>query len=259
MAPRVYIRGFCGHRLLKCLAYLLIVVSITSIILDIVDVALTYKICPPSGILRNFYCLASPSDDVWTWVASGIWASVPLTIAGIWTLYMLDRLETNPFWYVLFLFVCTFFFTPAKIILNSIEASKYGGVNSYWEGSSYAYSKLVIPIFLAVFAFLEHIHCLIFFINFLCCWWTNEHEERDVEKVRNPSPFMVETSHHKASNNMYQYQVPFNMPINVVNTPAFTPRYVYSTPGLVNPSVQVVGNTGLNLNNPTPYVQFKTA
>ncbi|ESN96438.1 hypothetical protein HELRODRAFT_163499 [Helobdella robusta] len=218
---RVKIPRFGGLCFLRVLAYLLITVAMASIVLDVVDIAVTSRYCY-STVPRPLICLNNIADDVWTWIASGIWASIPLAVAGSWSAYLLERPGLNPYACVIFLGICAFLFCPVKAALNIVEAVKYKD-NTNW--SDISYQKIVIPIILAVIAALEFLHCLAIFIDFVCFSWnradTVEYiEERHVEP---PKVFPIATNFHPSP-----YHVPMNVPYYGVPTTQ-TPKYVISS------------------------------
>lgn len=143
-----------------------------SLALGVADVVLTYQTYMVDKKCNDNQS-AAPCDKnnlVWTWVAVGIWASLPIFIFGILAIRLGKR--RNPWgspWFELLAFLSAFIFAPAMVVLSAMEVSK-GKSIYYWTGwwGSDDLAKAIIPI---VIAGLGAIECLLALIAifYLCC------------------------------------------------------------------------------------------
>lgn len=112
---------------------------------------------------------------VWTWVASGIWGSLPTFIFGILAIRLGKR--SSPMgssWFELFAFLSAFIFAPAMIVLSALEVWKGSGIYywSYDTSSSLTkddLAKAIIPIVIAGLGLIEFLMAFIAIWNLCCC------------------------------------------------------------------------------------------
>jgi hypothetical protein len=115
-ASPVYFNSGC----FRCFGALLALLAATTFALGIADVVLTMQnYCNPTGANG---CSTSAEPYIWVWVASGIWASVPIFLAGLFAMCI----GRNPVaWTRIFALLCflsAFVFAPALIVLSAVEA-----------------------------------------------------------------------------------------------------------------------------------------
>jgi len=176
--------------------------SAASLALGVADVVYTYQTYMVSkGCSSNTspnYC--NPNVLVFTWIASGIWASLPIFIYGLMILQhsgaALSRKSTC---FELFSFLCAFIFAPAMLVISAIEVWKGVGV-FYWTASQLSSDdtvKAALPIAIAVLGFIEFLMCSIALYYGCCC---RPH-------TMSPSHEYVTTT-TASTHNMYQPQIP---------------------------------------------------
>jgi hypothetical protein len=120
----------CGPQSLRLYGAVLATLAVTTLGLGIADVAITKQAYCGAGSA----CPNTGEPYVWVWVATGIWASVPIVLTGLFAMCV----SSNPGKWVrlfgLFSFISTFIFTPALLILSSIEVWRG------WSSSTIFYS-----------------------------------------------------------------------------------------------------------------------
>jgi len=148
-----------------------------SLALGVADVVYTYqtymvgKSC--STNTSPAYC--NPNVLIFTWIAVGIWASVPVFIYGIIVLrHAGATVMRKSMCMELLVFLCTFIFTPAMIVISAIEVWK--GMNVfYWTANGLPTDDIVkaaLPIAIAVLGGIEWLMCAIGLYYCCCCQHT---------------------------------------------------------------------------------------
>lgn len=149
-----------------------------SLALGVADVVLTYQ-----KYMNDRGCASKPTEPpcatnnlVWTWVAVGIWASLPVFILGILAIKLGDRrLPQRSSWFEVLAFLCTFLFTPAMIALSVVEIQRGVGVY-YWkayQNQADDLVKAIIPIVIGSLGIIELLMCFIAFCYVCCCSHNN--------------------------------------------------------------------------------------
>lgn len=109
-------------RAFKIYGAVLALLAAATLSLGIANVVLTKEAyCNPWEKAAPVYCSTANEPYIWTWVGSGIWASVPIFFAGIFAMC----LSSNPGkWtrvWALLIFLSAIVFAPGMCVLSSIE------------------------------------------------------------------------------------------------------------------------------------------
>jgi len=152
---------------------LLSLLAAASLALGVADVVVTYKTYMEGKDCNTYVTpnFCDPNILVWTWVAVGIWGSLPVFIFGVLSIYKGSRPMQQVNFFDLFAFISTFIFSPAIVVLSSIEVYKGRGAY-YWPAATELGQddliKAIIPIVIAGLGFIEFLMSLIAFFS-LCC------------------------------------------------------------------------------------------
>jgi hypothetical protein len=137
--------------------------------------------CDPWTGNEPTFCSNTQEPYIWTWVAPGIWASTPIFLAGLFAMCLSNDPSRWTRLFAVFIFLSCIIFSPAIIILSSIEV--WRGHASTWnfyklgndlsegnimvEDSPY-HTKFALPLVITILAGIMFIMTgLITFI--LCC------------------------------------------------------------------------------------------
>lgn len=170
-------------RAFKIYGAVLALMAATTLSLGIANVVLTKEsYCNPWTTAAPMYCSTVDEPYIWTWVASGIWGSVPIFFAGIFAMC----LSSNPGrWtrvWALLIFLSAIVFAPGMCVLSSIEV--WRGSESKWnfytlsdglkEGSIKSDSgsfeaKFALPLVIAIMAAIMFIMTAIVTLVLCCC------------------------------------------------------------------------------------------
>jgi hypothetical protein len=120
--------------------------------------------------LVSIFKVCDVNNLVFTWIGSGIWASIPVIIFGIMCIHR-GRSAMSSTWFEGFAFVSAFIFCPAMVVLSAIEV--YKGANIYYWSPSIPLTqddliKAILPIIIAAIGFVMFIMCFIA-ITYQCC------------------------------------------------------------------------------------------
>jgi len=166
---------------------LLAAVTMSLGVADVIVTHHTYVMgwgCTPSS---KSPAICDPNNLVWTWIGIGIWASIPVFIFGIFAIRKGSNPMTENCWFELLAFWSGFIFAPAMVVISSLEAYKGAGIY-YWPYmaplTADDLAKALIPISIAVVAFVEHIMCASALWDLCCCG----HHKR---QMMNSSPTMA--------------------------------------------------------------------
>lgn len=168
---------------IKTYGAILALLAAASLSLGIANVVLTREAyCNPWNEDSSVWCSNSKEPYIWTWVASGIWASVPVFFAGLFAMCV----SSNPLgwsrWFALFIFLSAIVFAPGMVVLSSIEtwrgsASDYNfyklnnGVNEgniIPDGDNPYQAKFALPLVIAILGGLEFLMAAYVTLSF--CW-----------------------------------------------------------------------------------------
>jgi len=144
-----------------------------SLALGVTDVILTYKNYMEDKKCKDSstpdYCM--PGNLVFTWIAVGIWASIPVFLFGLLCIYRKNATYQQCDWFQLLAYTSALLFTPAMTVISAIEV--YKGRNIYyWTATNLDQddlAKAIIPIVIAVLGFIEHVISLTTLLC-LCCF-----------------------------------------------------------------------------------------
>jgi len=165
--------GCCGGMNWYTFGILLSLLAAASLALGVADIVITYKTYVDGQQCSTYttpnYC--DPNNLVWTWVAVGIWGSLPVFIFGVFAICKGSRPMHQFHYFDLLAFLCAFVFSPAIIVLSAIEVYK-GSSIYYWTAKYLTQDDLVkaiIPIVIAGLGLIEFLMCLSSFFDLCCC------------------------------------------------------------------------------------------
>lgn len=123
---------YFNARAFKIFGAILALLAAATLSLGIADVVLTKEAyCSPWTTEAPMYCSMTGEPYIWTWVASGIWASVPIFFAGLFAMCLSSDPARWTRIFALLIFLSAIVFAPAMIVLSAIEL---------WRGSTSEYS-----------------------------------------------------------------------------------------------------------------------
>jgi len=164
-------------------ALTLALLAAATIALSVADLVLTTQFYCNGQDYYDTYCSASAEPYVWVWVASGIWAGIPLFFTGIYL--MTDGADLVKLRYAtLLILLAAFVFTPAIVILTIVELAK--GSSSTWnfyqsnsgslgvgnidpDGTNPWQAKFAIPLTVLILALLMWLMTMWLCVTELCC------------------------------------------------------------------------------------------
>ena len=167
----------------KLYGAILALMAAATLSLGIANVVLTKEsYCNPWTDSAPLYCSSSEEPYIWTWVASGIWASIPIFFAGLFAMC----LSSNPGkWtrvFALLIFLSAIVFAPGMAVLSSIEV--WRGSESKWnfykldnglkagnimpDDNPYQ-AKFALPLVIAIIALIMFIMTGIVTLCLCCC------------------------------------------------------------------------------------------
>lgn len=170
-------------RAFKIYGAILALLAAATLSLGIANVVLTKEAyCNPWDKSAPLYCSTSDEPYIWTWVGSGIWASVPIFFAGVFAMC----LSSNPGkWtrvFALLIFLSAIVFAPGMCVLSSIEVwrgseSKYNFYkldNGIKEGNIMPddnpyQAKFALPLVIAILAAIMFMMTGIITLMLCCC------------------------------------------------------------------------------------------
>lgn len=152
---------------------ILSLLAAASLALGVADVVLTNQTYMVDKKCKDNQALpeCDKNNLVWTWVASGIWASIPIFIFGILAIRLgKSHSPLRSSWFEFFAFVSAFIFAPAMCVLSALEV--YKGRNIYyWKANdgSDDLAKAIIPIVIAGLGAVEFLMSFIAIVYVCCC------------------------------------------------------------------------------------------
>jgi len=189
---------------------ILSLLAAASLALGVADVVVTYQnymvgyACNSTGAS---FAICNPNTLLWTWIASGIWASIPIFIFGILAIRRGSNPMTQNCWFEAFAFLSGFIFAPAMIVLSAFEVYKGAGVY-YWTYQNPLKAddlvKAIIPIVIAGLGLLELLMCVTAFWD-ICCQGQGQqgmgtYSTGTVQVVRAPAPVFSSAPVMRTSN-----------------------------------------------------------
>jgi hypothetical protein len=167
----------------KIYGAILALMAAASLALGIADVVLTVEgYCSPWNSAAPMYCSVTGEPYIWTWVASGIWCSIPIFLAGIFAMC----LSGNPVrWtrvFALLIFLSAIVFAPGMVVLSGIELWRgwASTCNFYTLNPSLAVGSIVptsnpyeakfaIPLVIAIIGGIMFVMTAIVTMELCCC------------------------------------------------------------------------------------------
>jgi hypothetical protein len=156
-----------------------------SLSLGIANVVLTKEAyCNPWMEDANTWCSSTKEPYIWTWVAPGIWGSVPIFLAGLFGMCLSSHPQGWSRMFALFVFVSAIVFAPGMTVLSSIEcwrgsASEYNfymhhdGVKqgNIWtpDHDDPYQAKFALPLVIAILGGIEFLMTALVTLQFCCC------------------------------------------------------------------------------------------
>lgn len=169
-------------RAFKIYGALLALMAAATLSLGIANVVLTKEAyCNPWNTMSPLWCSTAEEPYIWTWVAPGIWASIPIFFAGMFSMCISSNPGRCTRVFALLIFLSALVFAPGMCVLSSIEV---------WRGSEASYhfykltdglmpgnikpddnpyqAKFAIPLVIAIIAAIMFLMTSVVTL-FLCC------------------------------------------------------------------------------------------
>lgn len=242
--------GWCSVHSFKWFGAVLAILAAASLALGIANVVLTRETyCKPWMDGAPVYCSTTKEPYIWTWVASGIWGSVPIFLAGLLAMCASSNPANWARLFAFFVFVSAIVFAPGMAVLSSIEV--WRGSAADWnfytldngvkegnimppDGNPYQ-AKFALPLVIAIIGCILFIMTGIVTLTLCCCreslgvylpW------EQDVFFGSAVAPAVVEAPQPVVSQEVYYPGRPQVKNYNEINV--YRPA-VYNPPVRYNP------------------------
>jgi len=134
-------------RMFKIYGALLAILAAATLALGIANVVLTKQAyCEPWMETSPVWCSGTKEPYIWTWVAPGIWASVPIFLAGVFAMCISNDPASWTRCFALMIFLSAIVFSPAMIVLSAMEVWRGGAAdyNFYTMGNSLMMGKIMV-------------------------------------------------------------------------------------------------------------------
>jgi len=119
-------------RMFKMYGAILAIMAAATLSLGTANVVLTSEAyCAPWMDEDPVYCSNTGEPYVWTWVAPGVWASLPIFLAGLYAMMLGNDPSRFARIFALLIYLSAIVFAPAMLILSSIEV--WRGHASTWN------------------------------------------------------------------------------------------------------------------------------
>jgi hypothetical protein len=170
-------------RMFKAYGAILAIMAAAALALGIANVVLTKQAyCEPWSEAAPVYCSGTKEPYIWTWVAPGIWASVPIFLAGIFAMCISNDPANWTRCFALMIFLSAIVFSPAMIVLSAMEVWRGGAAqwnfykldSSLMEGNikvtdSPFQAKFALPLVIAIIGGIMFIMTGIITLILCCC------------------------------------------------------------------------------------------
>jgi len=170
-------------RTFKIYGALLALMAAATLALGIANVVLTKQAyCEPWQEMAPVYCSGTKEPYIWTWVAPGIWASIPIFLAGIFAMCISNDPASWTRCFALMIFLSAIVFAPAMIVLSSMELWRghaamwnfYKLENELKEGNimvedSPYQAKFALPLVIAILGGIMFIMTGVITLILCCC------------------------------------------------------------------------------------------
>lgn len=167
----------------KTYGAILAIFAAAALSISVANVALTSQAyCDPWTDASPVYCSNTNEPYVWTWVASGIWASLPIFLSGLFAMALGKNPQAWTRWFTLLTVLSTIVFAPAMLILSAVEV--WRGSASRWnfykmdsslaegniliEDSPYQ-AKFALPLVIAILAGIMFVMTGLITLSICCC------------------------------------------------------------------------------------------
>jgi len=134
-------------RMFKIYGAILSLLAASTLAMGTANVVLTSQAyCNPWTDDDPVHCSNTKEPYVWTWVASGIWASAPIFLAGLFGMCLSNDPSRWTRLFALLIFLSAIVFAPCMIILSSIEVWRGGAStwNFYTLGSELMEGNIMV-------------------------------------------------------------------------------------------------------------------
>jgi hypothetical protein len=183
MQPAGYQPAVFNQQSFKIYGAILSLLAAATLALGIANVVMTKEAyCEPWEEAGPVWCSNTKEPYIWTWVASGIWASVPIFLAGLTAMCLSGNPAAWTRVFALLIFLSAIVFSPAMIVLSAIEvwrghASEYSFYklsDSLMEGTimvedSPYQAKFALPLVIAILGGIIFIMTGIITLTLCCC------------------------------------------------------------------------------------------
>jgi len=170
-------------RMFKTYGAILALLAAAALALGIANLVLTKQAyCEPWMETAPVYCSGTKEPYIWTWVSSGIWASVPIFLAGIFAMCISNDPANWTRCFALMIFLSAIVFAPAMIVLSAIEVWRGQAAmwNFYTLGSSLMegnimvedspyQAKFALPLVIAILGGIMFIMTGVITCTLCCC------------------------------------------------------------------------------------------
>jgi len=177
--------GCCSAQSFKWFGAILALFAAATLALGIANVVLTRETyCKPWMEGAPSYCSSTKEPYIWTWVASGIWGSIPIFLAGLFAMCVSSNPGNWARLCAFFIFVSAIVFAPGMAVLSAIEV--WRGSASQWyfyeldsgvkegniwpaDGGNPYQAKFALPLVIAIIACIMFIMTMIVTLALCCC------------------------------------------------------------------------------------------
>lgn len=200
----------CNPRMFKTYGAILSLIAAATLAISISNIVLTSQAyCDPWMDMAPVYCSNTNEPYVWTWVASGVWASAPIFVAGLFAMCLSNDPTRWARLFALLMFLSAIVFAPAIIILSAIEvwrgsASKWNFYqlgNQLMEGNlmvedSPYQAKFALPLVVTILGGIMFLMTGLITLTLCCCMQSMGiymPSEPSVQQIYQPTPALIET------------------------------------------------------------------
>lgn len=197
-------------RMFKTYGAILSILAAATLAIGVANVVLTSQAyCDPWSDMDPVHCSNTNEPYVWTWVASGIWASMPIFAAGLFAMCLSSDPSRWIRLFALLIFLSAIVFAPAMIILSSIEVWRGGASKWHFyklgdqlmEGNimveeSPFQAKFALPLVITILAGIMFIMTGLITLVLCCCMQSmgiSLPTEPSVQQIYTPTPAVIET------------------------------------------------------------------
>jgi hypothetical protein len=192
----------CEKVSLRLAGGLLIVLSVCTFGLGIADIVVTWITCDEDG-----NCKPLTNSLLLAWIGVGVWASIPIFLTGVVTLWVSTHISTDRGWLTLLSFLSFFLFAPGIIVISILEIY-YTYPDGLPEAPALDEPRFGIPLALAVGGAIIFLIAFIILVYGFCYVCQRETQEDIVPLERPPTIDTVNTAIHVNHYPQHQQQQP---------------------------------------------------